>query len=339
MDGILKRRLEQGPLLVAEGYLFEMERRGYVKAGPFVPEVVLDYPDALRELHREFLRAGSDVMVAFTYYAHRDKVKSVGRERDLEKLNRQALRIAGDVADEANALVAGNICNTWVYDPNNQNTWKEVYEMYDEQVKWAKEEGADYIIAETLFYLGEAYIALEIIKKHGLEAVITFAPFHSKTLDGWGFPEACRALESEGASVVGLNCGTGPWLMLDIIKKIQEKVSCKVACLPVPYRTDENHPNFQKLKTKSGEQAFPVMLEEHLLNRKETAEFALEAQKAGVGYLGLCCGGAPHFIRSMAESLARRPQASKYSPNMDNHAMLGKNAREHNIKYISDWKS
>ena len=51
-------------MLGAEGYVFELERRGYIKAGPFVPEVVLDYPDALRGLHREFLRAGADVMVA-----------------------------------------------------------------------------------------------------------------------------------------------------------------------------------------------------------------------------------------------------------------------------------
>src|SRR4051812_23119205 len=57
----LTERLDDGCVLVAEGYLFELERRGYLKSGPFVPEVVLDFPDAVRELHREFLRAGSDV--------------------------------------------------------------------------------------------------------------------------------------------------------------------------------------------------------------------------------------------------------------------------------------
>jgi betaine-homocysteine S-methyltransferase len=48
-------------MLGAEGYVFELERRGYIKAGPYVPEVVLDFPGAVRELHREFLRAGADV--------------------------------------------------------------------------------------------------------------------------------------------------------------------------------------------------------------------------------------------------------------------------------------
>ena len=91
--GILER-LEQDVVLAAEGYLFELERRGFLQAGPYVPEVVLEHPDAVKELHREFLRAGSEVMVALTYYAHRDKLKAVGREGELERLNRQAVRLA-----------------------------------------------------------------------------------------------------------------------------------------------------------------------------------------------------------------------------------------------------
>jgi NDP-sugar pyrophosphorylase family protein len=104
-------------VLGAEGYVFELERRGYIKAGPFVPEVVLDFPGAVRELHREFLRAGAEVMVALTYYAHREKLRDVGREQDLEAMNRHAVRIAREVAAEGDALVAGNVCNTWAYDP------------------------------------------------------------------------------------------------------------------------------------------------------------------------------------------------------------------------------
>src|SRR6202035_2528002 len=91
--GILER-LAQGVVLGAEGYVFELERRGYIKGGPYVPEVVLDFPDAVKELHREFMRAGSEVMVALTYYAHREKLKDVGRQSDLEELNRLAVRLA-----------------------------------------------------------------------------------------------------------------------------------------------------------------------------------------------------------------------------------------------------
>ena len=93
-ESALATRLAQGVVLGAEGYVFELERRGYIKAGPYVPEAVLDFPEAVTELHREFLRAGADVMVALTYYAHREKLRQLGRESDLEAMNRQAVRLA-----------------------------------------------------------------------------------------------------------------------------------------------------------------------------------------------------------------------------------------------------
>ena len=67
----LTARLDAGPVICAEGFLFELERRGYLSAGEFVPEVALEYPDALRTLHVDFQRAGSDIVEAFTYNGHR----------------------------------------------------------------------------------------------------------------------------------------------------------------------------------------------------------------------------------------------------------------------------
>ena len=60
----LLERLEQGIVLGAEGYVFELERRGYVQAGAYVPEVVMDHPEAVKQLHREFLRAGAEAMAS-----------------------------------------------------------------------------------------------------------------------------------------------------------------------------------------------------------------------------------------------------------------------------------
>ena len=87
-------RLAVGPVICAEGYLFEFERRGYLQAGAYVPEVVLEHPDLVAQLHREFVHAGSDVVEAFTYYAHREKLRIVGREHDLEPINRSFSRCA-----------------------------------------------------------------------------------------------------------------------------------------------------------------------------------------------------------------------------------------------------
>src|SRR5260370_40622150 len=111
----LADRLALGTVLGAEGYVFELERRGYVKAGAYVPEAVLDFPDAVTQLHRGFLRAGADGMVALTYYAPREKLRQVGRQSDLDAMNRQAVRLAREGAGGGRALGAGNACNTRAY--------------------------------------------------------------------------------------------------------------------------------------------------------------------------------------------------------------------------------
>ena len=105
----LRQRLDEGPVICAEGYLFELERRGYLQAGAFVPEVVLEHPEAVTQLHRDFVHAGSDVVEALTYYAHREKLRIIGREQDLETINRRALEIAKNVARETGSLFAGDI--------------------------------------------------------------------------------------------------------------------------------------------------------------------------------------------------------------------------------------
>jgi betaine-homocysteine S-methyltransferase len=321
----LQQRLSDGVVLGAEGYVFELERRGYVKAGPFVPEVILDEPDALRQLHRELLRAGADVMVALTYYAHRDKLAAVGRADDLEALNRQAVRIANEIAAEGGALVAGNICNTWAYDPREpEATGAVVRAQYEQQLGWAVEEGVDFVIAETNDYLGEALIGLRVCQELGLPAMVTFASVQpTTTYDDYDYVEACRILADHGATVVGLNCSRGPATMLPLLERIRAAVDVPVAAQPVPYRTSPAVPAFESLTGADGRHAFPIALEPFQCTRFEMADFAVRARDVGVDYIGICCGGAPHHVRAMAEALGRVTPASRYSPAIDLHPVLG----------------
>ena len=337
--GILQR-LSEGVVIGGEGYVFELERRGYIQAGPYVPGVVLDFPEAVRELHREFLVAGCEVMVALTYYAHREKLRDVGRENDLERMNRQAVRLANEVAREGDALVAGNICNTWAYDPQNVAASSRVVRaMYEEQLAWAVEEGVDFVIAETNDYLGEALIGLEVIKRLGLPALVTLASVQpERTRDGYDYVEACKILADHGADIVGLNCDRGPATMLPIIERVRASVSCYVAAQPVPYRTHAGALTFESLRLEDGSRAFPLALEPFLLNRFEMAQFARQARELGVNYIGVCCGGAPHYVRAMAEALGRTTLASRYSPAMDLHPMLGAQVDEKDRGFLEDWK-
>jgi betaine-homocysteine S-methyltransferase len=256
-------------------------------------------------------------------------------------MNRQAVRVANEVAREGNALVAGNICNTWAYDPDKaKETSSIVRAMYEEQLTWAVEEGIDFVIAETNDYLGEALIGLEVIKRLKLPAMVTLATVqHDQTRDGYDYVEACRILADHGADVVGLNCDRGPETMLPIIEKIRAAVNCYVAAQPVPYKTNAISPTFESLRTGDGQHSFPLALEPFLCTRFEMAAFARKAQALGVNYIGICCGGAPHYVRAMAEALGRIVPASKYSPAMELHPMLGSHVEEKNKSFLADWKS
>ena len=337
--GILER-LAAGPVLGAEGYVFELERRGYIKAGPFVPEVVLDFPAAVTELHREFLRAGAEVMVALTYYAHREKLRDVGREGDLEAMNRQAVRLAREVAAEGGALVAGNVCNTWVYDPGDPASNDAVRATYAEQIGWAVDEGIDFVISETNDYLGEALIALEVTGSFGLPAMVTLATTQPETTrDGYGYAEACRILAAAGAAVVGLNCDRGPQTMLPLIEQVRSAVDCPVAAQPVPLQTTPQFPVMEALRLPGGAQAFPVALEPFTCTRFEMADFARRARDLGVGYIGVCCGGAPQHVRAMAEAIGREPPAAKYSPSMELHPMYRSDIAAKDAAFLHAWNA
>ncbi len=334
-------RLARGPLLCAEGYLFELERRGYLQAGAYVPEVVLEHPAEVRALHRQFVHAGSDVVEAFTYYAHREKLRLIGKEDLLEPLNRQALDIAEGVARESGALLAGNICNTNIFDPEDRETSRQVRSMFSEQVGWAAEAGVDFVIGETYSYASEALIALEVIQQAELPAVITLAIHRDpETREGWSPAEACRRLADAGADVVGLNCIRGPATLLPLLADVVAAVDVPVAALPVPYRTTAEEPSFQSLRDPvydayPGDRPFPTALDPFMCTRYEIADFTRAARDLGVSYFGVCCGAGPHHIRSMAEALDRTPPASRYSADMSKHAFLGSDAalKQHNLSY------
>jgi betaine-homocysteine S-methyltransferase len=329
----LLERLEAGPVICAEGYLFELERRGYVQAGPYVPEVVLDHPEVVAQLHRDFVHAGSDVVEAFTYYGHREKLKVIGKEEILEPLNRQALSLAKEVALESGALLAGNICNTNVYEAEDAESHRLVRQAFEEQVGWAADAGVDFIIGETFGWLGEALMGLETIRSAGVPAVITIAVHRDPRMrEGATIPEACRQLEQAGAAVVGMNCIRGPASMMPVLEQVRAAVSCHVAALPVPYRTIPERPGFHHFNDPDcrcipDDRVFPTALDPFTCNRYEVAEFAKRAYAMDVRYLGLCCGAGPHHIRAIAEALGRTPPASRYSPDMSRHSFYGTDAK------------
>lgn len=299
--GILER-LSEGVVLGDGGYLLELERRGYVQAGPFVPEVSLTCPEALAELHREFVRAGVDVIQTLTFYASEDKLATVGLGGRVDDMNRAATRIAREVAGEADVLVAGNLNCAWVYRPDDPATHRRTRELFDRQLAVMTEEGIDFVIAETFSWLGEAMIAAEAIEATGLPAMVTMGPDNDpNSFEGYSPGEQAKRLADAGVDIVGVNCLRSPEYMLPVMEEVRAAVpdSVHLATQPVAFHGTPEQPNFVSLPE------FPLELEKITLPRAAMGEFATQARDMGFNYIGSCCGSVAAHVREMAKALGK----------------------------------
>lgn len=299
-------RLAEAPVLGDGGYLLELEKRGYVQAGPFTPEVVVEHPEALAQLHREFLRAGAEVLQTMTFYASDDKLATVGLEATVDEINRDAVSIAREVAAEAGALVAGNLSLTWAYDPVDPASPDHVRQLIDRQLAHQLEAGPpDFFIGETFSYLGEALLFVERAKTTGLPVMVTmsFETLPPRTYEGDSPGDCARRLVEAGADIVGVNCLNSPALQLPIAVEMVNALgsSVPVAAQPVAYATTAAHPDFTAFEE------FPLALTAVTLPRGDLGRFATEARDAGIRYIGSCCGAVAEHVREMAKALGKLP--------------------------------
>jgi betaine-homocysteine S-methyltransferase len=302
MKGLLER-LADGPVLGDGGYLLELEKRGYVRAGPFTPEVSLTHPDALAELHREFLRAGAEVLQALTFYASEDKLATVGLAGRVDDINRAAVEVAREVASEGDALVAGNLSLTWMYDPNDADSADHVRALFDRQLEVQMDAGIDLVIGETFGFLGEAVICAERAVGTGLPVMVTMSfEQEPRSSDGATPAECARKLADAGVHVVGVNCLRSPEHTLPLVAEMRAAVDSHVAAQPVAYRTPAEAPDFTALPE------FPFALDPLQLPRQAMAAFAVKARELGVSYIGSCCGSVGAHVRAMARALGKLPE-------------------------------
>jgi len=298
--GILER-LKEAPVLGDGGYLLELEKRGWVRPGPFTPEVAIVYPEALRELHVEFREAGAEVLQALTFYASRDKLATVGLEDQVEDINRAAVRIARQVAG-THCLVAGNLSLTWMYEPDSPSAADRVRRTFDEQLRVQVDEGVDFIIGETFSYLGEALLAVERARQTRLPVMVTICfENQDQTTEGANAADAAKALFDAGADIVGMNCLRPPEHMLGPMEQMRRAVPGYLACQPVAFRTPQNQPDFTSLPQ------FPYELDPLQISRKEMGAYAARARQIGINYIGSCCGSVASHVREMAKVLGKLP--------------------------------
>ena len=307
----ISKLIEEGVVLGDGGYLIELERRGYVDSGSrrekvgtgkgsgqFTPEVAIHHPEALRQLHREFLGAGSQVLQALTFFGTREKLNRAGYGKDTEQINNAAVKIAKEVAGDK-ALVAGSVSRTQLTEREGIGSLGKSRDHIAEQIRFLKDAGVDFLILETFFHLAEMKIALECAAAAGLPAIATmsFRPLITQCTDGHKPAECAKVMADCGAIAVGANCEQEPARMRHLLREMRAGTSVPLAAQPAAFHTTTECHSFTRLP------AFPDELETIQVPRSTFHVFGSAAKKEGIGFIGGCCGCNAAYVRAMKEGL------------------------------------
>lgn len=322
----LLERLAEGPVIGDGGFVFALEKRGYVKAGPWTPEACIEHPDAVIGLHREFLRAGADVMQAFTFYASDDKLVNRGNQAGKKftgrDINLRASALAKQVAAEGDALTLGGICQCPTYLSGAGKA--KVQEEFQKQIQVFVDSDLDFLLCEYFEHIEEMEWAIEVCKNTGKTVAASMCIGPQGDLHGVSAEECAVRMARAGARVVGVNCHFDPFVSLEALKVMKEGLleadlldTTYLMCQPLGYLTpDAGKQGFIDLPE------FPFGLEPRVCTRWDMHRYAKEAWELGVRYIGGCCGFEAYHIRAVSEELSKF-RGDKISAASEKHAQWG----------------
>lgn len=272
-------------ILLFDGAIGTMLQSRGLPVGEPAEKWVLEKPEEVLRLHREYVEAGAEVLTTNTFGGSRFKLQAWLADPDVEGLNRKAAEIAREAAGDK-VFVAGSVGPTGVFlEPLGTVSPDEMRAAFAEQVRGLVAGGVDVIIVETQMDVNEAVLAVEAAKDVGSVPVIanmTYDPGKAgfRTMMGNTVEECVRALQEAGADVVGTNCGTG---IDDMIRVVQE--IARWAEKPVLAEPNAGLPRLEGGRTVYDET--PATMAEKLP----------ELIRAGARIVGGCCGTTPEHIR------------------------------------------
>lgn len=281
----IRRELERGPLLFDGAMGTMLQRRG-LAAGD-LPEVFnMTHPDIVREIHREYVEAGADIVSANTFQANECKLHC---RWELEEVVQAGVRLARESGARFVALDVGPLGQ--LMEPMGTVRFEQAYEIFGRQIKAGAEAGADLILIETLSDLYEAKAAVLAAKELTDLPVICTLTFQEdgRTFVGCDAVTASLSLGGLGVDALGVNCSLGPKELMPVVKDM-----LRYSRVPVAVQANAGLPAI-----RDGETVYDI-------NPEDFAASALEMADLGVGILGGCCGTAPEFIRLMREALRGR---------------------------------
>ena len=245
---------------------------------------VLEHPDALVDLQRKYVEAGSQIIYAPTFQAQPIALEKVGLASQTEQINAQLVRLSKSVSP--NVLVAGDLTTLATFtDSWDPDKFDLLVENYRCQIRGLMEGGADLLAAETLLYPQEAEAILTAAELEGAGAVMysfTMQPDGS-LFSGMDAGKVLRELEDAGAAAVGFNCVAADMMTPYLVSKLRRNVRGPLLCKPnagIPVIGEDNLPHYP-------------------MDPKEFASICAECVTMGASLVGGCCGTTPDHIAAL----------------------------------------
>lgn len=246
---------------------------------------VLNHKEILQKLQKAYIDAGSRIIYAPTFGANRINLKLHHLEDKIKEMNYELVAIAKESAN-GQAFIAGDITTTGkMMTPSGDLTYEEAFEVYEEQISFLRDAGVDMIIAETMINIEETLAAVDAASQ-----VCDLPVLCSMTVEadgsifsGGNAVEAALALESAGASAVGINCSVGPDQLVSVVRNIKEAVSIPVIAKPnagMPVIDDKGNAVYS-------------------MGAAEFAKHMKVLVENGASIIGGCCGTTPEYILSL----------------------------------------
>ena len=252
-------------------------------------EWILAHPQALVDLQKRYVQAGSQILYAPTFQAQPIALEKVGLADKTEEINAELVALSRSVSPDV--LVAGNLTTLATFtDSFDEANFDLLVENYRRQICGLMDGGADLLAAETLMYPLEAEAILTAAELEGAGAVLyTFTMQPDGSLfSGRDVGPILKELEEAGAAAVGFNCVAADTMTAGLVSKLRRYVKGPLVCKPnagVPVIGDDQLPHYPMLPA-------------------EFSEIMADCVEMGATLLGGCCGTAPEFIAKVKERLA-----------------------------------
>jgi len=282
---------QKGSILVADGaWGTEFFKRGLMQGSP-PDEWNLTHPEIVREITRDYVDAGADIVLTNTFGANRFRLEPHGLSDRVGAINAAAAGIAREVA-AGKAIVAGDIGPCAKFLSMGEVTPEELYDAFAEQARALAGAGVDWIVVESMTDVEEMAIAVRAAVETARVPVVASMTYN-RTPKGYRTmmgnpPELCvKRAEDAGAALIGANCGSGIEDYVPLAPILRAMTS-----LPLWVKANAGIPQLV-----SGKVAYP-------LNAGEYASYVPALLAAGVDVIGGCCGTDPGFVREIAARVA-----------------------------------